>query len=107
MQPFDWTLWLALGLTLLVLPLAFFVLEFLSLERRIYAADARSAGVAGEVGLGTSAAGLLTSTRGCSKSRRPHWALEQQLSTREATPAAQHFTRVKARKPAATVGRNC
>lgn len=38
-QPFDWTLWLALGLTLLVLPLAVFVLELLSLKRRIYAAD--------------------------------------------------------------------
>jgi hypothetical protein len=38
-RPFDWSLWLAVALTLLVVPVAVFLLEFLSLKRRIYATD--------------------------------------------------------------------
>lgn len=37
--PFTWDLWLAVGLTVLIFPLFLFVIEFLSLKRRIHTAD--------------------------------------------------------------------
>ena len=38
-KPFQWSLWLALGLTLLILPTMVFIIEFLSLKKRISRAD--------------------------------------------------------------------
>lgn len=38
-KPFQWNLWLALGLTLLILPTLIFIIEFLSLKKRIHGRD--------------------------------------------------------------------
>ncbi|PSC76640.1 glutamate receptor [Micractinium conductrix] len=38
-RPFSWTLWLALLITLLVFPLLIFLIEFLSLRKRIHRGD--------------------------------------------------------------------
>lgn len=35
MRPFDWTVWLAVGLTVLAFPFIAFVIEFMSVKGRI------------------------------------------------------------------------